>query len=363
MHAGKICILPNGNLQIVDNDHGELTLAQWKITPLNIMDIQDYKANSKVNITFTDLTALEDQNIEEISIAVTIPNVLGSYSLIQGGWLPANFGMLKSIVFADRNFISKIEEKFVGDKAKTAEAAEWFADLKNFNFTIDILPYVLEGNKRRFQTKDEVIFQIEEVIRKLKIAAPGIQIVKYPKNIEDYAWNLLQYIMPFIQNRMDFLKMAAPFIKPSSNKETILKRWKLIARVAKHYNISTDIVHLLALISVSAPQNNSPGLGILKMSPNYSTEMAYNACFDISLIELFMNAQQMCPFKKYTIITGDLALTRICGLLNDIKHKGSNGVDLTFSAKIPQYIAGKDPELHNKLITLISAESLNDKSE
>lgn len=354
MSLGEMVVLSNGNLQIKTSEHGKLTLIHWKIQPLSLTDLQDFKNDSKVNIRLTDLKVLEDPKISEISVSTTTPDVLGSYCLVQGGWLPPGFGMLNSTAFADRNFITKLVSNFLGDKAKNAEVSEWFDDLKNFNLKIDIVPYAMEGNKKKFPSKDEVEAQIEEAKKKLRVAAPGIPVVKYPVALKDYAWSLVDHIKPSIQNRMNFLTKAAPFIKVSSNKETILERWRAIAAIAKNHDLSTDVIHFLALISVSAPQRNSPGLGILKINHPYPAETAYNACFDISLMEIFLNLQKMNPPGRYTIITSDLGLARFGGLLNELNHTSSDGVKSKFSARIPQELIGCDSDLHKEFQRLTS---------
>jgi hypothetical protein len=363
MPIGEIIFLPNGHLELTTSEHGKLTLSEWKITPLKLESLQDYKENGKVHITLTDLTVLEDPEITEITVTNIIPDVLGAYCLVQGGWVPPGFGMINSTVFADRNFISKLTSNFEGDKAKNTDLAKWFSDLKNFNFQIDIIPFAVEGNKKRFPSKNEVVAQIKEARDKLQVAAPGIEITKYRIPLQDYAWKLVTGLEPYIQKRMDFLTQAAPLIKPSSKKEIILKRWQSIADIAKDHGLSTDIIHFVALISISAPQKNSPGLDILKINHPYPQEKAYNACCDISQMELLINLQRMNPSGKYAIITSDLGLVRFGGLLNDLTHKTSDDDNLTLSAKIQPDLIGSDPELHKAFRKLISGNASVDSLE
>lgn len=76
-----------------------------------------------------------------------------------------------------------------------------------------------------------------------------------------------------------------------------------------------------------------------------------------------MNLQRMDSSGKYRIITSDLALARFGGLLNDINHKKSDGVNSTFYSRIPQDLIGSDPALHKAFQRITSGTASVDSSE
>lgn len=357
MISGDMKLLANGNLQLNTPEHGTLTLTRWRINPLNLRDLNNFNSNEPVSITFSDLNALEDGKITEVTASVRIPNLLGTYCLVKGGWLPPGLGMLNTTAFADRNFISKLSSFFQNNKPKSATLDGWFDDLRNFDLQLEIVPYAIEANKKRFPTREEVNDQIAEARRKLHSAAPDVPIARYPETHEDYAWKLLTHLKPFIQKRMDFFTEAAPLIKVSSNTPTILDRWTSIAAIARKFELGTDISLFLALISVSAPQKDSPGLGILKISHPYPAETAYNACLDISLMEICVNLQKIDSIRKYSIITSDVALARLGALLSNLAHRYSDGTNATFTATIPIELIGNDDlTLHRVFLELTSGQ-------
>lgn len=108
---------------------------------------------------------------------------------------------------------------------------------------------------------------------------------------------------PNIENRMAFLIEVAPHVKPCIATDKVLERGKNIAAIAKNYDLKTDIVTILALIGVSAPKKDSPGLGVLKITDPYLEKSAYNACLDIAIMEVFLNLQKKDPAGRYAITT------------------------------------------------------------
>lgn len=356
MTLNEMSILKNGNLRIASVEHGILTLTRWKVRPLNLIDLKDFREKKSIEITFTDLSVLEDGTITKITVSAQLPNILKAYCIVPGGWLPIGFGMLKTIVFADRNFIKEISSTFKNNTPQKEELNGWFDDLRHFKFKIDIIPYAMESNTQQFPTKEEMSDQITEAKGKLLRAAPGVPITEYQGiTIEDYAWKQLNHLKPIITKRMSFLTEAANFIKPSSSTETILERWESISKIARKHELNTDIILLLALISVSSPQKDSPGLGIIKISQPYLPKHAYNACLDISQIERLINYWKRDKSNQYTIITSDVALAQLGALLNELEDKSSNGVQAKYLTKIPQELIGNnDPVLHTALKKLMN---------
>lgn len=362
MELKEMNILKNGNLRIASVEHGILTLTRWKIRPLNLIDLKDFREKKSIEITFTDLSVFEDGKITTITVSAQLPDILKAYCIVPGGWLPIGFGMLKTIVLADRNFINKISSNFENNTPKKEELNGWFDDLRHFNFKIDIIPYAMESNTKQFPTKEELCDQITEAKGKLFRAAPGVPIVEYQGiTIEDYAWKQLNHLKPIISKRMSFLTEAAIFIKPSSSTEKILERWESISNIAREHELNKDIIFLLALISVSSPQKNSTGLGIIKVSQPYPPNQAYNACLDISQIERLINCWKLDKSNQYTIITSDVALAQLGALLNELSHKSSDGVQAEFATNIPQELIGNnDPVLHTVLKKLMDGGVIGD---
>ncbi|WP_409302138.1 hypothetical protein [Pseudomonas sp. KCJK8993] len=358
---GEICILDNGHLRITTPDQRSLTLTQWKIQPLSLEKLIAFKNGDYFEIRFTNICALEAPHLgvfDSIIVNTKIPNLLESYCLVKGGWLPPGYGLLNAHAFCDRNFIGRISNYFENNKAKSKEVESWIDDLTNFNLTFDVIPYAMEANKKRFPTKEEVIEQIEEARKKLNHAAPGVKITEYPESLENYAWRLLEGIRPNIQRRMEFLMKASQFIKSTTTDEIILERWRAITKIADTLSIRGDIVHLLALITVSEPQDSSLGKGVLKISHPYPSEKAYNACFDISQLELLLNIQKIDQSRQWVIITKDVPFTKLAGIiLQGIEHNGSSENRLRLSMRTPaDWIPGQNINLARELQNLLASQ-------
>ncbi|AXM95742.1 hypothetical protein ACU5P1_17725 [Pseudomonas plecoglossicida] len=358
MSIGEMGVLENGNLRISSSDHGPVTLTRWTIQPLSLDDLNSFRKNQSIEIRFTDLSVLEDASITEIKVTIQIPDLLESYCLVKGGWLPPGFGMLKRFVFADRNFISRIGNYFENNLAKKEALAGWFDDLRHFNMSIDLLPYAMEANMQQFPSKEEIKSQVQEAREKLKLAAPGVPITQYHEPVEDYAWRLLDHMRPSIEKRMAFLIDVAPHVKPCFATDKVLERWKNIATIAEKYDLKTDVVTLLALIGVSAPKKDSPGIGVLKITAPYLEKSAYNACLDIAIMEVFLNLQKKDPAGRYAIITKDAPLARFGGILSSLMYgKSENGI-LNITTSIPDdLIENKDPVLRAEFKRLLSGKA------
>lgn len=354
---GEMKILENGNLRIITEEHGTTTLTRWKIQPLGLSELEKFHSQCSVDIIFTDLSVLEDGKITQIKVKANIPNDLKGYCLVKGGWLPPGFGMLRSTVISDRNFVTKLVTAFHNNKPKIKTLEGWFDDLSSFGFTIDILQYAMEGNKKDFPTFDEVCSQVSEAVDKIKHSIPSVFIEEYTgTTIQDYAWKLLEYLKPTITKRKAFLTDAAPSIKTSRDTTTIKERWNSIISAARTHSLPTsDISVILALLTVSGPQKNSPGLGVFKIAHPYPQELAYNACFDISLLELFINFQRIFPEKNYVIATADVAFARLGAILNDLTHESSDGEKTKLSTSIPpELLANGNIELYEEFKILTS---------
>lgn len=355
MPIGEMSVLDNGNLRIKTSSHGNVTLTRWTIDPLNLADLNNFRDNQAIEINFTDIEVLEDDSITSITVNTQIPDLLQSYCLVKGGWLPPGFGMIKRFMFADRNFISRLGNYFENDLAKKENLAGWFDDLKHFNMSLDILPYAMEANRQQFPTRQEISSQAQEAREKLKVSAPGVPITRHEIPVEDYAWRILSNVRPLIENRMAFLIEVAPHVKACFAADKVIERWRRIAEIAAKYELKKDVVTLLALIGVSAPPKNSPGLGVLKITHPYPKKSAYNACLDITIMEVFLNLQKKDPTGHYGIITRDAPLARFGGILSSLYYGKSENGRLTLTACIPDdLIENKDPVLREELQRLLS---------
>lgn len=355
--AGDMGILENGNLRIVTEEHGAITLTRWEIQPLGLSELESFHSQNAVELTFTNLSVLEDGRITQVKVVSHIPNDLKGYCLVKGGWLPPGFGLHKSSVIADRNFITKLVTTFHNDKPKIEGLEGWFDDLSDFGLSINILQYAMEANKQKFPTYEEVCSQVSEAVIKLGHACPSVFIERYEgTTIQDYAWKLLEGLRPRIMKRMAFLTDAAPSIKSSQDEVVIKARWRSIISSAQAQSLAVnDITVILALLSVSGPQKNSPGLGVFKITHPYPQHLSYNACFDISILELFLNFQRIYPKLNYVIATADLALARLGATLNGLSHNASDGKQSNFSTSIPpELMANGNIELYEEFKRLTS---------
>lgn len=291
----------------------------------------------------------------QMEASLTIPDEMESYCIVIGGWLPINYGVPNSIILADRNFISKIEKMYLDNNPKKEPQLDWVSKFSEFNFMIDVIPFALESNKKGLTNPILIKEQISEAKTKVKKAFPNISIANY-KNItlEDYTCKLLAALTPQIELRQKFLLSVAEFLISSKKHNVIIERWSKIVQVADEIQIKrSDICVILALLLISAPQGKSFPLKIIKPSSTYRESDAYNAVFDINLIELLINYSDLYPAKNYVIVTSDKNLVAFGAFLTKLKYKKSQDGTRNYNTSILiEYIGGE--ELARVLVKLIN---------
>lgn len=337
----------------------DIILEKWRVNPLSFDDLDRYiNGNSKIKISFFDSkSALNSPTKIElndyIEIDMIFPNEFKAYCLVKDGWLPLNLGLNNSKVIADRNFISGLINNFDQGKYKKDDELGWLNELQNLDWSIDITLFAMEANERKFVDYLIVREQIEEAKIKIRKALPRLKLQEYKGiTLHDYAWKLISDLRGTLQKRQNFLLEVNTLMqKPFKNNNQIIETWCKLKKICEKNDLAqNDIVLMLSALHVSSSNNNRSSIfnKVLKFSSGFNEKVAYNASFDINLLEMFINYSVNFEESNFVAVTSDRNLALVAAMWGNFRHIDSNGSETKFKVTIPLEIFKNDEFLHSK---------------
>lgn len=339
--------------------HEKMTLTKWEVVPGDLGSLIDYFDGKACTFKFVNCTVLEDDSITELSVGLTLPRFADSVAIVGGGWLPPSLALPFSKVFADRNFISSVLASYMDGKNIRKEVVfTEIEDVQSIPFSLDVLPFVLEANKKNFPTRALMDEQFFEVVSKLKKSLPKIPIHQYQGiDANDYAEKLLNFLRPKMEKRQKFLYEFTQKFPPNSAAEKILQNWMGIAKLAAENELEpNDFMVLVVMLATSSSQSGWPGAGVLKLDKQYSMELAYNAVCDLMLLEFLLNHQDKYPEQNYVAMTGDKNLAKLAAALKQLRSSGSNGATKGYTTSLSLELFKGNQKLAKKFQRIISGQ-------
>ncbi|KAA8735546.1 hypothetical protein F4V57_01765 [Acinetobacter qingfengensis] len=335
--AGHLCL---------SYDKQIIILEKWNINPLGFDELDDYiNGNSELKISFFDSKSAFNSQVkinpdDFLEITMILPNTFKVYCLVKGGWLPLNLGLKHSKVIADRNFISGLINNFHQGKFKKEDELGWLSELQNLDWTIDITLFAMEANEKKFVDYLTVREQLEEAKLKIRKALPNLKLQEYKGiTLHDYAWKLINDLRELIQKRQNFLLEANALMqKPFKNNNQIIETWYKLKEICEKNEIyQKDIALILSVLHVVSSDNNRSSIfnKVLKFSSGFNKETAYNASFDINLLEMFINYSVIYNDSNFIAVTSDKNLALVAAMWGNFRHIYSNGSETQFKVTIP----------------------------
>lgn len=327
-------------------DKQNIILEKWNINPLGFDDLDNYiNGNEELKISFYDSKSAFNSQVkinpdDYLEITMRLPNTFKAYCLVKGGWLPLSLGLKHSKVIADRCFISSLINNFHQGEFKKEDEFGWLSDFQNLDWTIDITLFAMEANEKQFVDYLAVREQLEEVKIKIRKALPNLKLQEYKGiTLHDYAWKLVNDLRDTIQKRQNFLIEANGLMqKPFKNNDQIIETWHKLKKICEKHNLAQkDIILILSALHVVSSNNNRFSIfnKVLKFSSGFNRETAYNASFDVNLLEIFINYIVIYKDKNFVAVTSDKNLALVAAMLENFRHISSNGSETQIKTTIP----------------------------
>ncbi len=287
-----------------------------EFTPLRYADLVDAKLNNKVVIPLNWKHAkVIESNIPEIKLDgfasgnATIESTYTSKAigLVKGGWLPSGLAVQKDmIVLPDRCTITELKGRFCDGIKKNSDDKDFLDFFEGEGIRINPLLYALEGNLRRNPTPDEIQQQLEEVSAALRIALPKAELVPGDSGGLRGVVGIVQDTQASMERKQTFLMRMAPKLQAPTSAGKKAQLWDETLAVAQECGIQTNSLVVVAVLSsISVPLGKSPAKRLLKPSPDYSAEDAYNALADLRSLEMLMCLFALFPDQRIMLCTGD----------------------------------------------------------
>lgn len=293
-----------------------IEFVDWTAEPLGFSDLiaAPSKASSPITIKIANATIIDENGVrrdEKYSskFVINSPYSSGTFALVTGGWIPAGVLDASYTVIPDRNAVSEIEARFRNGSALKKQSADLIDLIADQSIRINPLLYAMEGNKMAPPTAAEVNAQIIEAVNKIRLALPKATII--PDGLEGAKGivGLISEGSEGLAKKTQFLISVAPrLMSPASrSKRQALWRWILDeADGAGLQRLSLPV--LLALSALTTPQGNNVAKKILKPSHSYDTKCAYNALFDLRILELLIATCCLFPEQNPALLTRDKSL-------------------------------------------------------
>ena len=288
---------------------------------------------------------------DDANVKLEMTNLIKNeaFLLVFGGWMPCAFIKKNTILLADRNIVSEIIRRYKNGIKKINEEVDSFDDIfLNQNIQLDISAFVIEGNERKIQTNNMIDGQVNIAIKDIQSALPNLKIAIYPDGYK-YYHDLKNLLEPTMKIRMAFLQDIAPKLNKQFTKKTRKVAIDIVFKTAKEIGLEkTDFVIILALLRIMMEGKKTAPQLLLKDSQNYSEENAYNAVYDLSVIEMLINLHTYHEKNtKYNIalITQDKGLSLFSSLFYNTKINSRVEGKIQLTAKILYSVFSDDEDL------------------
>lgn len=314
-------MLRGGTIKVIEKDNEEdferrvIHLENFEIEPFGYEDLIENNPSKPLNVYVKLRHALlgeECENIELTNERYKSDSLLRSrfstqsYALTQGGWFPPGLTTLEDPTYLlDRCAYNDVRSFSAGgdDGVPTRDFLE---SLKKPGIKINLLPLLIEGNKRRKPTDSEVIDQYQEVIRNLSHVLPHASFTPEGNPAIESAIDLISTSVMYNEQEISFIADIAHLLQSPigrKRRDEVLQR--IILSADLHEIGRTELVCLSAISAAACPQSNNPARSILKIRPGYGDEDIHNALADLRSLKLLIAMYSMAPENNNVFCTSD----------------------------------------------------------
>jgi hypothetical protein len=264
----------------------------------------NWKGEKVIESNFPDLAG--DDPVSG-SFAIEFDQTSRTIALVKGGWLPVGLAVDAGfIILPDRCVFTEIKRRFAGGLKTNEEDRDFIDFLPSTTAVINPLLFVLEGNRRRNPTNEDIVSQFQEAISILKKALPDAVIHPTDTVGREAVLSIINDTKEGMEAKKMFLAKLAPKLCTPTKLSRRELLWDLILSTAKDCGVGArSLVVIAALSAATVPNGRSPAKRLLKLKVPYTEEDAYNALADLRALELLMHLFAQFPDEKMTICTAD----------------------------------------------------------
>ena len=256
------------------------------------------------------------------------------FALVMGGWLPPGVCPLNRFL-VDRNVVGLFKRMAERpDDLPPAQRDYWLRFFEDPEIVLNPLPFAFEGSYRRRPSKAEFLAGFEEGQRAIRAAMPLAQVTTFEALHFDGAYALLEALKKRETREMAFLLDVAPLIQNRPGSAKTMGAENKVIEAARRHNVKLGSMVVVAALSCiyEGDLGFSPGRMILKPSPAYGKEKAYNALADLRHLELKLAGARAIEDGEFALCTADEGLALFwCGLPCALKEDGR-----TFRSQLTQ---------------------------
>lgn len=228
-----------------------------------------------------------------------------SYTLTQGGWFPPGFTTLDNITYLmDRCAYNDVRAYCHADG--DVPINDFVECLMHPGTRINILPLLLEGNRRKLPNDYEVLQQYQEVMFNLKQKLPDANFV--PDQVGSFlsVKRILEDPFCNIGREQGFLEDISPLLQSPVGRKRRGDVLSKIRQSADLYSVGkSSFVFLAAVSAAVCPQSLNPARDVLKIRANYGQDDIYNALSDLRCLKILSNMIAILPDENPVFCTSD----------------------------------------------------------
>lgn len=292
----------------------------------------EIKAN-QIKVISGDQIIYPPENL--VKMKIDFHHSLETYALVEGGWLPMPFCKPRNYL-VDYNVIVDIEKLIAGKTVASAIEKEWWTDMIRSPETVfNPLLFAFEGEKKTFPSLDEFKELFQKGSSTIKAHLPEVNVLTMDDETACDVYDILSQMNDRYLQRHDFLMEVIPLIQESKAKNQKAKFQDQIFDAADKFGLNYFSFPFLAVLSCLYESTQGgyyqASRKVLKASPKFDSDTAYNALADINGLELFAAMQGLAkgnPNNKYAFCTSDKPLSVFGAGLNPrnvtINDKGAN---------------------------------------
>lgn len=243
-----------------------------------------------------------------IDVTLDLGRKVKAWILVPGGWFPIHLASAE-VLLVDRNVTSALKTLETNPNRPDLDADKWWLQhLDKPHPMLNPILCAMEGNQRTPPTFDEFCAELTDACEVLKRTLPRSTIVKHREEQLHSAYEPYASQAPRMQREIDFLVAICPKLTYRAPRGKSAYIEELIFQEAEHFGVPRQSFACLAALSVLHERTDGAqpriGRGVLKPTPTYNSQEAYNALWDLHALE-YLTAASALPGASVGFCTRD----------------------------------------------------------